>query len=132
MPPNCDPEPDPKIDIALRWVFSTHLSAGILFEALWDRFFALFWLALPPFSHSEGPPARLLTPRVRTWTSQKLSGATAPRLLHHLHYYRYYYCFFFCFCFFFFFFFYFCDYSCYSFSKTQALSCGSAALAVRP
>ena len=68
MAPNCDPEPNPKIDMALRLVFSKNLSAGILFEALWDRFVPLFWLDLPPFSHSEGAPARLLTPRVRIWT----------------------------------------------------------------
>ena len=69
-------------------VFSQNLSAGILFEALWDRFFQLFCSDLPPFSHSEGAPARLLTPRVRIWTSQKLSGGTAPRLLHYLYFYH--------------------------------------------
>ena len=58
-------------------VFSKNLSAGILLEALWDRFFPLFCSDLHPFSHSEGAPARLLTPRVRIWTSQKLSGGTA-------------------------------------------------------
>ena len=95
MAPNSDPEPNPKIDMALRLLFSTNLSASILFEALWDRFVPLFWPDLPLFSHSGGAPARLLTPRVRIWTSQKPSGGTAPRLLHNLYYYHYYYCFFF-------------------------------------
>ena len=89
MAPSWDPEPHPKIDMALRLVFSTNLSAGILFEALWDRFVPLLWPDLPPFSHSEGAPARLLTPRVRIWTSQKLSGGTAPRLLRNLYFYYY-------------------------------------------